>query len=627
MADKMTPEQIVSVVEQQERNTEALRSRMMDDYSLYRLDPFKEYDKDGNPVEGYRYYTTNEPRTLAEKIISWQVEAELIIRSPMMDKRKPQRDMDNAREQFCVGILKLADERLLMTLQPPLREQAAFQSTVRGWICGLWTLSRDPDSEDEEQAETVVNVIPWDPAHTYWEVSGAGLAWACYKIKKTRAMIKAEYGVDLPDDPESDDHDDDINAGVDVYDFFDRTHNTVIAADLTVLKESTEHGGVLNGKPVVPVVIVPVGATPLLQPDDTTDPIADYGESVFAPNRENWDSLNLMMSIYLELAARARKPGHKVYSADGTLTLDDDPNMEGTDISLQKDRQDVQPLEQVETTRDAAVILQAISGEAQRGGLPYSVYGSTPFQLSGYAINTLRQGVESVLMPRVKAIQYFYTQGLRLLAGQYATGAYSPLRLRGHMRMARGMETYFDEQITPEQISRSTEPEIRLVPALPQDDASKWAQVKIAREGEIPIVTDRWLRDSVLAIQDADDMDAAVKEQLAERLLPEAKLYELMMAAADQGNEQLAKLYEMELRFVFFMKQQQRQQAMMGGMPPGQGQPGTGGGGMDPKALPNAAQGKVARPIQQAGPLVPQGQPRPGAQQRLNNIGLVGPGG
>ena len=57
------PEKIIDKVEGQYEATEPLRNRMDKDYSLYRLDPYDAGD-------GYQSYTSNEPSTYADKIIS-----------------------------------------------------------------------------------------------------------------------------------------------------------------------------------------------------------------------------------------------------------------------------------------------------------------------------------------------------------------------------------------------------------------------------------------------------------------------------------------------------------------------------------------------------------------------------
>ena len=258
----------------------------------------------------------------------------------------------------------------------------------------------------------IIDVTPWDPMHTYWGIGSDGLSWACYKIKKTKAEIEAQYDVRLGEIREDDD-------GVDVYDYYDREHNTVVIPGRFIKKRTT------HGSDCVPVFIGPVGATPLVQSMEWSsieDTLEDYGESVFKSTRALYEKHNFNMSVMLELTARSRKQGLKVKSRDGTKTLDEDPYKEGTEISLGQG-EDIEPLGLLEMSRESGAFMGLVAGELQRGSLPHSVYGELQFQLSGFAINTLRQGVETVLTPRVKALEQAYRQITHMLCVQYSQAA------------------------------------------------------------------------------------------------------------------------------------------------------------------------------------------------------------
>jgi hypothetical protein len=167
-------------------------------------------------------------------------------------------------------------------------------------------------------------------------------------------------------------------------------------------------------------------------------------------------------------------------------------------------------------------------------------------------------------------------------------------------------------------------------------------------------LSDIYIRDNILGLQSADQMEDSIKTQVAERTLPEATLWSLLQAANRQGREDLAELYQGELRRVFMAKSMEEMKLMaeamqvqgMGmapqgapmppqgmppqGMPP-QGMPQGGGPGLPPTVMPNAALGvPPPMPTAPVGPSVPPGTPRPGAQStenRLSNLGLIPPTG
>ena len=585
------------------------------DHNLYRLSPFDAGD-------GYQSYTSNEPQTYADKIISWLAGSDMIVRIPPAGNPRNSREVNNDKERFIIGALKSANERLMKRLQPCLQDQLSWYTTLRGWYAGRALLVKRDDSD------TFIDITPWDPMHTYWGTDGDGLSWACYKVKKTRHEIESQYNVKLGTERMDED-------GIEVYDFYDREDNYV-AIPHRYIKKRTAHGG--TG---VPVFLGPVGANPLIQSlewSSIEDTVEDYGESVFKSTRELYEKHNFMMSTMLELTARSRKQGIVITSRDGQKTLEEDPYKEGTEISLAQG-EDVKPLGLLEVARETGVYMGMVSGELQRGSIPHSVYGELQFQLSGFAINTLRQGVESVLGPRIEALEHAYMQICNLLCDQYSSGAFTAMELSGR----DNNRMYFSETITPQRVKEGGSIEISIVARLPQDDMSKYSMAQIAREGPTPLMPDLWIRDNILGVQDADQTDDAIKEQIAERTLPEAGLWSLYQAAMKQGRDDLAQFYLGELMAVMLSKAKMLSERLGGGvppapsagalppMPPGAPPPG-GPPGVPPGVAPPAMMSGMPppAPTPQAGPNVPPGQPRPGAQSdatRLGNIGLVGPGG
>ena len=334
------------------------------------------------------------------------------------------------------------------------------------------------------------------------------------------------------------------------------------------------------------------------------------------------------MSTMRELTARSRRQGLIVRSRDGTKSLDEDPYLEGSEISLAQN-ENVEPLGLLEMSKETGAFMSLVSGEMQRGSLPYSVYGELPFQLSGFAINTLRQGVETVVNKYLRAVEKAYSMIFNLISDQYAAGSYKSMELSGMDRN----RVFFTEDISTDMLKNTGQPVVKLVGQLPQDDMTRFSMAQIAREGPTPLLSDRAIRDRILSLQDADQMDDAINEQMAERMLPEAALWTLLRSAERQGREDLAQFYLGELMTVMMQKRQVAEQTAapgpppMGAPPPGgppmgpmgplppMGPPMEGPPGLRPEVMPEALLG-VPPPIPtpQAGPLVPPGTPRPGAQ-------------
>ena len=590
------PERIIDKVESHYDATEPLRNRMDRDFSLYRLDPYDAGD-------GYQSYTSNEPSTYADKIISFVTGSEMVARIPNVSEKEKDREKNNKKEKFFLGILKSADERIKRHSMPSIKNQLAWYITLRGWYAGRALLVKDKDED------TYVDITPWDPMHTYWGLGSEGLEWACYKVKKSKDLVESQYNIRLPRNEDYDDED-----WIDVYDYYDKEMNTVVLSNGRVAKKPTPHGA-----DEVPVFLGPVGSAPMIQAlNDMTpidDTIADYGESIYKHNRENYEKNNQIMSIMLELTSRARRQGLKITSRDGTKTLDEDPYKEGTEISLAQG-ENVEPLGLMEVARETGSFMGLISGEMQRGGVPHTLYGDIQFQLSGFAINTLRQGIDSIISPRIEALENAYKKICMIIFDQYMSESFDSMELSGQDMNRQ----YFKEKISPKDIEGTGDIEITFVGQLPQDDLTKMNMAQIARDGESPLLPDIFIRDKILGLQDTDMIDDAIKEQTAERILPEAALWTLLQSAEDRGRPDLAQFYYGELITMMNEKQTKRlqseQQLQQAAQPPQPQQPR----GMDPRVMPNAMAG--APPPQPTPPqgMVAPGTPRPGAMSDEERI-------
>ena len=214
-----------------------------------------------------------------------------------------------------------------------------------------------------------------------------------------------------------------------------------------------------------------------------------------------------------------------------------------------------------------------------------------------------------------------------LIADQYAEGSFKSMEVSGMDRN----RTYFTEEISPDSLKNTGSPVVNLVGQLPQDDMTRFSMAQIAREGPTPLLSDRSIRDRILAIQDADQMEDAIKEQLAEKMLPEAALWSLLLAAQRQGRDDLVQFYTSELMMILMKKRQEAEALSAGPPPPPAGMPGPPGppaagpvpsgplpGGppmMNPAVMPNAMMGvPPPMPMPPQGPAVPPGTPRPGAR-------------
>ena len=139
-------------------NRLSLEQRWRLDYDFYRLDDFtwRKVVQDRISPKAATY-TSNEPRTLANVVISLLVEALVTYRSPTVDQPQPVREAGRAREQLFHHFLEATDQNMADMVNVPLRDQLCFYMAIRGFVAAMHTLYRD------YEGRTQVMIEPWDP--------------------------------------------------------------------------------------------------------------------------------------------------------------------------------------------------------------------------------------------------------------------------------------------------------------------------------------------------------------------------------------------------------------------------------------------------------------------------------
>jgi hypothetical protein len=558
------------MVEREDQATSRRRARMDSDYKLQRGDPYDtNVDAEGTEAgTDFKSFTSNEAGALVRKVVAFLAGAQVLLQVPYGHAQRAERGRYDLKERFALGLLDQADDLLAALVEIPLRNQLAWFSPNRGWVTVRALLMNRADGT------TVGSARPWDPRNVYWQVGGEGLLWACHRTSRPAAQILSAY-------PEAELAFRDEDELLVVYDMYTENMNAVMTPDV-MLKPWTPHGS-----PRVPVVIVPVplqpniwsptGAMSMKGVPESTD---DYGESVLATNRPLYNHLNEVLSVTLELMAKAREPGGLVFTDEEDTELEEHPSVKsGVQYLGREDKYQAVP--PPETTKDALQLLSAVTAMLQRGGLPYSTYGELSFAISGYAITQLNQQILTVLGPQTQAIQLAMKGIVELWVDQFVSGQFNPVVVRG---LGRNKD-YMQVTITPDLIANLPPFKVEMVAQLPQDDVARLAAAQQARAGELPFLPDRWLWENFLHLPDTALIDSMLKEQLAERSHPAALALALGKAAMERGEKETAKIYLDEyFKFVVLSK--------MGGGAPGApgGTPGGGAPGLPPTVLSFMAQ-------------------------------------
>jgi len=611
------------------------RKRMEEDYSLYRMNQF-------DAGEGFQSYTSNTPRVLADKIMAYLTTSSMVVRVPHDGKNEEDRIIGANKEKWVIGALNLADERLLRMGQPNIREQLSFHITLRGHFAGRSVLNTRPDGS------TYVDITAWDPLHVIYEMDDEGISWIAHRKKRTRESIKAIYNMDVSA-PEQEAEE----QGIDVWDYYDREINCIIidAGGPKFAKKPTKHNVKIQGMPCAPCFVGVVGPQPYVQGDLSSEYTSrEYGESVYAANRNLFEDYNFAMSSMKTLMSRATRHPYVVTSPDGSATLETDPWRDGTEVDLPSNTS-IELLPEITMPANTGDYIGLVASELQRGGLPNVAYGELQFQLSGYAANLLRSGAEHQVQPRIYALQSAYQQISEMLLAQFATGDYGSMEMRGKYNE---LKKWFMGPITAEDIAEGGPIQIAIKPQMPQDDPQKVTMAQMMREGPNPLAPDVWIWDNILDVQDVEDFKKEINAQAGETLDPKAVMINVVQALMAKGQKQEAMVYLDMLRKAMKKEQQEETamdvqfQAMMQqfgvsgqgpeqagqapppqgmppeGMPP-EGMPPQGPPGVDATAVSSAAQGfPPAPPTEEPTQNVAPEQPRPGARNepRPEELGI-----
>jgi len=516
------------------------RTRMESDYGLYRMNPYEA----GN---GYQSYTSNAPKILADKIMSYLSNAQMSIRVPLsseVDDRTP----GTLKEKFVIGALNLADERMQRYGQPSIREQLAFYVTLRGWYAGRAMLNK------HEDGSTYVDITPFDPLHICYEMDDKGIVWLAHKTKRSASSVKNTFNVDVEPLIEGE-----TSSGVTVWDYYSRTENAVLISgdkdQAKYGKRLTKHNVVdMNGNPCAPVFLGAVGPAPWIQDDLSGDDTArDYGESIFSANRTLYEDYNFAMSAYKTLVRRAVRRPYKIVSPDGTTTLDTDPWQDGSEVPLPAGT-DIKLMEEVTMPLDTGAFVGLISGELQRGGLSNVSYGELPFAISGFAAKILQEGSAHQIEPRVKGMTACYKQIAEIVSMQYEAGGYSPLEVRGRHN---DIASYFNQEIKPADLEGAGAIDINFGVRMPQDEPQLVTMAQMLREGTKPLAPDEWIWENILQINDVDQFRNSISAQQAQVTEPKALLLTLIEGLMQTGEQEKALIYVDLLRKTLKQDQQE----------------------------------------------------------------------
>jgi hypothetical protein len=545
------PGEVIKTIRRYFRNEEPIFSRMHRDYETYWTLEDWEPDLD-DQIMPEDAYTTNQPRVLAQKIIAFIAETEMVIRVPNDDAPKDQEERNKLTEAIGIGMLSNVDRRMRRNGDPRVQRQLAWHSVVRGrYVVARAFLRR------RENGETFEDILPIDPAQFVFQPGEEEPVWASHRRRMSRGEIRDTYPEFKGWEHEVDD-DDEVE---EVFDYYVREKNP--DADPEAPSVFDRHPYIYKMGTLVndqwarklfdlftlsfPCVITPVGSDPHLAPRETENVdkhnkmIADFGESIFAENRHVWDKINRSASYIVDMVSKASDPPTKVTSSDGTKELEEGWNEKGSQVAVSAaDQQDVQPMITPDMNRSAGVLLEFLQRDAIAGGIPPQGFGILDKPLSAVALRQLGNNLEHRVLPRMEAVQLCLEGCLEVLVAQYETGAFEPITVSGK-RFDR--HRFSNKEIEPSEIIGHDAITVTLELVLPEDETIRWNVANMAMAPTVtgePLTSLEYVREHILNIQDPKLLSSQNMEILTRQTAPVLALLDQYRAVKEDGDDMAA---------------------------------------------------------------------------------------
>jgi len=371
-----------------------LRTRFDNDRKLHTGVEYKMENTKSETIDDVINVTPPNLKLFGNEIISTICKAiQQIVVSYDKDDQDKAAEVENILSAALVG----ADDLLMATDEFPLKWSAVEQNCVFGRMAARVMFQKDGKLVEQ-------NILPYDQEFFCCDYNGRDMAWSSYKIEKTPAMMKAEFGMD-------------VNSNTWVREVWDTENCTIYLNDKEPILNQFQ-----NPFGYVPVVYQKVLYGTSLKHKD----VQKYtGESVYYMVRDIWDNYCMNLSIYQSM---------NFYNFKKTYLRKLDPNRLGSDLNSAEQiteypvgpgkvidmltTEDMTPLEITDLTRAGQLIYSILSQLVQDCTFPAHAYGSLNIPLSGVALMELTEGMGNKIAPRIQALGLFYRRMCNMIASQ-----------------------------------------------------------------------------------------------------------------------------------------------------------------------------------------------------------------
>ena len=409
-------------------------AQMQEDRDLINLIPQKKTTTDK------AQWLTNEPKVFFDTSRALVSIYPPRFRLPIdINLEAEQKDKMNRAERLATGIYRTLDDRLAEQGGVSWLWELAYW-TLLGWWSVFVMAEKTADG-------VVFKADLWEPMNVYPEWDSMGLK-RCVRAYETDNMTAQAMAFDFQQKGlEFQYHEPDPGNQSKVINYWLRTSSktnkpkiwNAILLNGVIVKPLTLQRGLHR----IPVHIGSVGTPDRASPNWQLR----RGEAITYSNRDMYRYRNTMISLMAEILASNTYPNMvmKLMNPNNPPFKPEDVKGHGTQLRI-KPNEAVELLRHATTPEEGNILFQWTGQKTQEASLPATVYGSMPFQLSGFAISQYMATLKYKLGPYLNAMQLTLGRIMTDFLIQYKTGNFGPITLstENSSDVKRGM-TFLEE--------------------------------------------------------------------------------------------------------------------------------------------------------------------------------------
>lgn len=516
-----------------ETNYGMLRDRFDKDMNLYYLEKYELLNPETNkPMPNSVSLTLNDARTFGDRCI-----AILSADKRNFDITGVDPSLQKRLEEVYKHWLYVNDEQLELKLVEPLDDCVNFFDLFRGWIGALVLMYQDGD-------KWLPSIVPTDARWMTWEVGDRGLKQFSYRILMEKVQAEEQFKRKFNTSGKKSV---DLQCIWDTEKYYVGVSTSGSSKQVDIIDEKLHNLGICPG------VIVPVPTQPLLisGSEDFATSLSRQGESIYAPNRDVYPTINMVASILASIMQesyvssfvyKGRKEGFDQSPAGAGKYIQIDPT-EAIELMPARD-----------LNRATEYLFGVLGSGKQRGSLSDINYGQISFELSALAVAQLKDDREGIFVPRRRAKKTFYRRAFNVLRHQVVNGGYKT-------DIDKDDAIEIDESL----FKKKCVINIDFHSVSPEENISSFTIANQAQALGLPLSK---IYRNILHDDDPEGTLREAKLERAYKTVPLLELYDMAIAAApgtlseDEMNQDRAMIL---MDTIEKMMQQQEQQQTLGG--------------------------------------------------------------